>query len=74
MLVFLVGALLGLVLGAAVCVRYLRQEMAADIGPSLARVQHRLDAIEVALNLAAMTRYAELSSRSPDIPPPTLLS
>ena len=69
MWIFLVGALLGVVLGGALCVRYLRREIAADIGPRLKRVELQLDAIEAALNLAIMTRYAELTSRSSEDPP-----
>jgi hypothetical protein len=40
MLIFLVGALLGVLMGGALCVRYLRREVAADIGPKL-RAQER---------------------------------
>jgi hypothetical protein len=68
-LIFLVGALLGVIMGGTVCVRYLRREIAADIGPKLKRVQLQLDNIETQLNLAIMTRYAELSTRAPDDPP-----
>ena len=68
-MIFLVGALLGVIMGGIVCVRYLRREIAPDIGPKLKRVQLQLDTIETQLNLAIMTRYAELSSRPPDDPP-----
>lgn len=63
MMVFLVGALLGLLMGCTLCVHYLRREIAADIGPALKRVELQLDNIETQLNLAIMTRYAEFSSR-----------
>ena len=63
MMVFLVGALLGLVMGGTLCVHYLRREIAADIGPALKRVELQLDNIETQLNLAIMTRYVEVSSR-----------
>ena len=43
---------------------YLRQEIAAGIGPKLKRVETQLDTIESQLNLAVMTRFAELSARS----------
>jgi hypothetical protein len=46
MLIFLVGALLGVIMGGALCVRYLRREMAAEIGPRLKRIQLQLDSIE----------------------------
>ena len=65
MLVFFLGALLGLLLGGALCVRYLRREIAADIGPKLKRMQLQLDNIETELNLAITTRHAELTACSP---------
>jgi uncharacterized membrane-anchored protein YhcB (DUF1043 family) len=68
MLVFLVGALLGLLMGGALCVRYLRQEVAADIGPQLKHVQLQLDNIQTELTLANTTRYAELTACSPGNP------
>ena len=74
MLIFLVGALLGVIMGGTLCVRYLRREIADDIGPKLKRVQLQLDTIESALNLEIMTRYAELSTRSPADPPRRLPS
>lgn len=68
MLIFLVGALLGVIMGGAICVGYLRREIAADIGPKLKRVQLQLDNIESQLNLAIVTRYGELGSRPPGDP------
>ena len=68
MLVFLVGALLGLLMGGALCVRYIRQEVAADIGPKLKHVQLQLDNIQTELTLANTTRYAELTACSPGNP------
>lgn len=65
MLIFLVGALLGVLMGGALCVRYLRREVAGDIGPKLKRMQLQLDNIETELNLAIATRHAELSACSP---------
>ena len=48
-LIFLVGSLLGLLLGllfgALLCIRYLRQEVAGDIGPRLRTIQSHLDEI-----------------------------
>ena len=67
-MLFLVGGLLGLLGGGAVVVRYLRHEVAADIGPRLRRLQLQLDNLETAVNLALMTRYAELS-KTPPAPP-----
>jgi len=56
MLVFLVGALLGALMGGALCVRYLRQEVAANIGPKIHHIQLQLDNIQAELNLAITTR------------------
>jgi hypothetical protein len=61
LLIFLVGALTGVLAGGAMCVRYLRSAIANDIGPQLRRMQNQLDNIESAVNLALATRYAELS-------------
>jgi len=72
-LIFVLGALLGILAGGALCVRYLRREVAADIGPRLRRLQLQLDNLETAINLALVTRYAELSGRplrDPTFPPP----
>jgi hypothetical protein len=68
MLIFVVGALLGVLMGGALCVRYLRREVADDIGPKLKRIQLQLDNIEAELNLAIVTRHAELSTRPPGGP------
>jgi len=64
MQIFFLGALLGVLLGGTLCVAYLRQEITAGISPKLKRVELQLDAIETQLNLAIMTRYAELSAHS----------
>jgi hypothetical protein len=64
MLIFVVGALIGVIMGGALCVRYLRREIAADVGPALKRVELQLGNIEAQLNLAIVTRYAELSSQA----------
>ena len=63
LMLFLLGALFGLLVGAALCVRYLRHEMAADICPRLRRLQLQLDNLEAAVNLALVTRYAELGNQ-----------
>jgi hypothetical protein len=68
-MIFVLGALLGVLAGGALCVRYLRQEVAADIGPKLRRIQQKLDNLELEINLVLTTRLAELSGPHP-IPPP----
>ncbi len=73
MIIFILGTLLGILGGGAVCVRYLRHEIAADIGPQLRRMQGKLDNLEAALNLALMTRYADLSAAQIHPPHPPAL-
>lgn len=60
-LIFTVGALFGLLTGALLCIRFIRQEVAADIGPRLRRIQFQLDALEAEMGLVIGTRYADLS-------------
>jgi uncharacterized membrane-anchored protein YhcB (DUF1043 family) len=65
MLTFLVSLtflLVGVLIGGALCVRYLRREIADDIGPKLKRMQLQLDNIEAELNLAITMRHSELNS------------
>jgi hypothetical protein len=71
-LIFLIGLQLGVLMGAASCIRYLRRELSAEIGPKLKRMQAQLDSLEAALNLAVLSRYAELSERLQPhpLPPP----
>jgi hypothetical protein len=57
----LVGVLMGLLVGAAVCARYLRQEIAADTGPRLRRTGLRLSMLTPGLNLATEARLAALN-------------
>jgi hypothetical protein len=61
--VILLGVLIGLLIGAAVCARYLRQEIAANIGPRLRRIELQLDTLQAELNLATEMRLAALSRR-----------
>jgi hypothetical protein len=74
LLIFVAGAMLGVLAGGALCVRYLRQEVAANIGPQLRRLhadvepqlrrmELQLDNIESAVNIALASRYAELSQQ-----------
>jgi uncharacterized membrane-anchored protein YhcB (DUF1043 family) len=62
-LIFLVGILLGALVGAMLCVRYLRQEIAGNVGPQLRRIQGQLDALEAEINLVLETRRAEMTAR-----------
>ena len=58
LLIFVLGTLIGVLMGGALCVHYLRHEIAADICPRLRRLQLQLDNLESAVNLALVTRYA----------------
>lgn len=69
-MILLVAVLLGMLAGGAICVRYLRQEIAGDIGPRLRRLQLQLDNVEAEINLALATRLAELSRRCDHNPSP----
>jgi hypothetical protein len=62
-LAFLVGALLGTMTGGFAVVRYLRREITADIELKLRRALTQLDFIQSALDLDAVTRLQELSTR-----------
>jgi uncharacterized membrane-anchored protein YhcB (DUF1043 family) len=59
----LLGLLLGLVIGAAACARYLRQEVAANIGPRLHNIELQLDTLRSEVNLATELRLASLNKR-----------
>lgn len=59
----LLGLLIGLVIGAGVCARYLRQEIAANIGPRLRSIELQLDALRAEVNLATELRLASLNRR-----------
>ena len=71
---FLLGMLIGTVAGCLICIRYLRREIAADIGPRLKRIENQLDNLETAVNLAMVTRYVDVAeiraprSRTPEPP------
>lgn len=61
-MIFTLGALLGLLMGALLCIRFIRQEVAGDIGPRLRRIQAQLDALEAEVGLVIGTRYAEVTA------------
>jgi hypothetical protein len=44
-------------LGGALCARYLRREVAANIDPKIQHIQLQLDNIQAELNLAITTRH-----------------
>jgi hypothetical protein len=59
------GVLAGLVAGCLMCIKYVRHEVAADIGPRLRRIHLQLDNLEAAVNLAIVSRYADLAATLP---------
>jgi hypothetical protein len=69
-MIFFIGTLLGLLAGATACMRYLRQEMTANVAPRLKLIQLHLDSLEAEVNLALAMRMAELSRRATDAVPP----
>ena len=76
LLIFVLGALLGVLAGGALCVYYLRsaitddigpklKRMHADIDPQLRRLQNQLDNIESAVNLSLWLHGTQNSVSSP---------
>jgi hypothetical protein len=63
MLEIFLGVLLGFLVGMLLCARYLRQEIAANIGPRLARIERQLEVLQAEVNLDASTRIAMLNDR-----------
>jgi hypothetical protein len=69
-LIFLIGALLGMLLGTALCVRYLRQELTARIGPTMDLLELKLDNVHSAVNIALANWHAELHNNHQHPPQP----
>lgn len=59
-LFFVVGALLGLIVGVAACVRYVRQELTAHIAPSIESLRAQLSHLQLEVNLALTNWHNEL--------------
>ncbi|MEU0878141.1 hypothetical protein ABZ345_06050 [Lentzea sp. NPDC005914] len=59
-LIFFVGALLGLLIGVVACVRYVRQEMTARIAPTMTLMQLQLENVQSSVNLALATWHADV--------------
>jgi hypothetical protein len=60
-MIFFVDMFLGALAGAMLCVRYLRQEIAADISPRLRRIQLQLESLETEVYLARTSQLTELT-------------
>jgi predicted component of type VI protein secretion system len=68
-LIFVIGALLGVVLGAAICVRYIRQELTARIGPTMELLRLQVENLQSAVNIALANWHAELHGhQQPPVP------
>ena len=59
----ILGALVGFLVGAALAARYLRREIAANIGQRLRHIEQQLESLRAEVNLDAATRLAELGRR-----------
>ena len=66
MLGIFLGVLLGLLVGMFLCARYLRQEITANIGPRLARIERQLEVLQAEVNLDTTTRIAMLNESIED--------
>jgi hypothetical protein len=64
------GVLLGFLAGMFLCARYLRQEIAANIGPRLVSIERQLEILQAEMRLDAATRLASISERLEDRRPP----
>ena len=53
----------GLLLGALLCIRFVRQEATGGLGPKLNQIRGQLNAIETELAYVVSSRYAELNAR-----------
>jgi hypothetical protein len=60
------GVLMGFLAGMFLCARYLRQEIAANIGPRLVHIERQLEILEAEMRLDAATRLAALGERRED--------
>jgi ABC-type lipoprotein release transport system permease subunit len=62
LLIFLLGLMIGVLIGGGLCVRYLRREIAANVGPQLRQLNLKVETLESVLSLALATRHSELAS------------
>ena len=59
----LLALLIGLLAGALASAKYLRQEIAANVGPRLRSIERQLDSLRAEINLAVETRLTAISKR-----------
>lgn len=60
------GVLIGFLAGMFLCARYLRQEIAANIGPRLVSIERQLETLQAEMRLDAATRLASIGQRLDD--------
>ena len=63
------GVLMGFLAGMLLCAKFLRQEIAANIGPRLAHIEQQLQTLRTEVHLDSATRFAALSERLEERPP-----
>ena len=63
------GVLMGFLAGMLLCAKFLRQEIAANIGPRLAHIEQQLQTLRTEVHLDSATRLAALSGRLEERPP-----
>jgi hypothetical protein len=68
-LIFFAGALFGALAGVVACVRYVRQEMTADIAPGLRRLQAQVDNLETEIRVTVTEWLTEMARQSREQPP-----
>jgi uncharacterized protein YneF (UPF0154 family) len=68
-LTLLVGLLVGLLGGALVSIRLVRQQVSGDLLPAISRMQGQLNTIEAEVGYMVNSRYAELNARLSPVPP-----
>jgi hypothetical protein len=59
-LLLMIGILLGAGVGAAICVRYIKQEMTARVGFTMDLLRMQIDNLQSAVNAALANWHAEL--------------
>jgi hypothetical protein len=68
-LIFFAGALVGALAGLTACVRYVRQEMMAEIAPGLRRLQAQVDNLETEIRVTVTEWLTEVARRHREQPP-----
>ena len=62
-LTLLVGLLVGLLGGALISIRFVKQQVTGELLPTLSRMHGQLNTIEAEVGYMVNSRYAELNAR-----------